>query len=206
LIRGDRSLARAAARLDQELFERAARRPSPLLDLTLPRLSRAADYGVLWMAVAGGLALAGGSRGRRAAGAGLVALGITSALANQLGKRSFSRRRPLLDSVPLGRRARRVPISASFPSGHAASAAAFATAVAVAFPAAALPVAVLATGVAWSRVHTGVHYPGDVLAGVLLGTAVGLLVGRRALRMRRGGGRGGRRRAGTAPPGRPGCW
>jgi membrane-associated phospholipid phosphatase len=174
------SLTRAAARLDQELFDRTARRRSPLLDRALPRLSRAADHGVLWMGVAGGLAVAGGSRGRRAAAAGMIALGITSALANQLGKRSFGRRRPLLDSVPLGRRARRVPISPSFPSGHAASAAAFTSAVAAAFPVAAVPVALLGTGVAWSRVHTGVHYPGDVAAGVLLGAAVGLLVGRRA--------------------------
>jgi membrane-associated phospholipid phosphatase len=177
---GLRGLWRAALRLDQELFERAARRRSPLLDLALPRLTGLADHGVLWMAVAGGLAAAGGPRGRRAAGRGLVALGITSALANQLGKRSFGRRRPALDDVPLGRRARHVPISASFPSGHAASAAAFATTVGATIPAAAVPVGALAAGVAYSRVHTGVHYPGDVLGGVLLGAAVGLLVASRA--------------------------
>jgi len=176
------SLGRAAARLDQELFERTARRRSPLLDRALPRLTRAADHGVLWMAVAGGLALVGGPRGRRAAWTGMVAVAVTSALANQLGKRSFSRRRPLLDAVPLDRRAHRVPISASFPSGHAASAAAFATTVATTVPAAAVPVGVLAVGVAYSRVHTGVHYPGDVAAGVLLGGSVGLLLGRRARR------------------------
>ena len=179
-----RSLGRAAARLDQELFERSARGNSAVLDQTLPRLTRAADHGVLWMAVAGGLALAGGRRGRRAARTGLAALAITSALANQLGKRSFSRRRPMLDTVPLGRRAHRVPISPSFPSGHAASAAAFATSVAITVPAAAIPVGTLAIGVAYSRVHTGMHYPGDVAAGVLLGAGVGILLGRRA---RRGG-------------------
>jgi undecaprenyl-diphosphatase len=180
--RGIRELGRAAQRLDQELFERSARNHSPLLDLVLPRLTRVADHGVLWMAVAGGLALAGGPRGRRAAARGRVSLGITSARANQLGKRSFGRRRPALDDVPPGRRARHVPASASFPSGHAASAAAFATTVAAAVPAAAVPVGTLAAGVAWSRVHTGVHYPGDVLAGLVLGTGVGLLVARRAAR------------------------
>jgi undecaprenyl-diphosphatase len=176
------SLRRAALRLDQELFESSARRRSPLLDRVLPRLTRAADHGVLWMAVAGGLALAGGQQGRRAARAGLVSLAITSALANQLGKRSFDRRRPLLAAVPPSRRPRRVPISGSFPSGHAASAAAFATAVGMTVPAVAAPVGVLATGVAYSRVHTGVHYPGDVVAGLLLGAGVGLVLGRRARR------------------------
>ncbi len=182
MARGIGALGRAVARLDQELFDRIARRPSLVLDLALPRLTRAADHGVLWMAGAGGLALAGGPRGRRAARTGLVAVAITSALANQLGKRSFGRRRPLLDEVPLGRRAHHVPTSASFPSGHAASAAAFATAVSVTVPAATVPVGVLATGVAYSRVYTGVHYPGDVVAGVLLGASLGLLLGRRARR------------------------
>jgi membrane-associated phospholipid phosphatase len=177
-----RGLGRAALRLDRELFERTARKRSPLLDLTLPKLTRMADHGVLWMAVAGGLALAGGPSGRRAAARGLVALGITSALANQLGKRSFGRRRPALDDVPAGRRARHVPVSASFPSGHAASAAAFATTVGATLPAAAVPVGALAAGVAYSRVHTGMHYPGDVLGGVLLGGVIGLLVARRARR------------------------
>lgn len=181
---GVRSLGRAALRLDQELFEWSARRRSPLLDRALPLLTRAADHGVLWMAVAGRSALAGGRRGRRAARTGLTALAIISALANQLGKRSFSRRRPLLEPVPLGRRAHRVPISPSFPSGHAASAAAFATGVAIIVPATAVPLGALAIGVAYLRVHTGVHDPGDVAAGVLLGAGVGIFLGRRARRGR----------------------
>jgi undecaprenyl-diphosphatase len=174
------ALGRSVLRLDQELFERTARRRS--LDQVLPPLARAADYGRLWVAVAGWLAVGGGPKGRRAARTGLVAVAVTSLLANQLGKRSFGRRRPVLDGVPPGRRARRVPTSPSFPSGHAASAAAFATAVASADPVAAVPVGVLAAGVAYSRVHSGVHYPADVAVGVLLGGAVGLLLSRPARR------------------------
>jgi undecaprenyl-diphosphatase len=127
--------------------------------------------------------VAGLEAGRRRPGRA-AADAITSALANQLGKRSFSRRRPLLEPVPLGRRAHRVPISPSFPSGHAASAAAFATSVAMIVPTTAVPVGALAIGVAYSRVHTGVHYPGDVVAGVLLGAGVGIFLGRRARRGR----------------------
>jgi membrane-associated phospholipid phosphatase len=127
--------------------------------------------------------VAGLEAGRRRPGRA-AADAITSALANQLGKRSSSRRRPLLEPVPLGRRAHRVPISPSFPSGHAASAAAFATSVAMIVPATAVPVGALSIGVAYSRVHTGVHYPGDVVAGVLLGAGVGIFLGRRARRGR----------------------
>ncbi len=177
-----KTLRRATVRLDQELFERAARTRSPLLDSVLPALGRAADHSVLWMAVAAGLALAGGPRGRRAALTGLIAVAVTSAIANQPAKRSFGRRRPGLDAVPPGRRVRRVPTSTSFPSGHAASAAAFATAVATTAPAAAVPVGALMLGVAYSRVLTGVHYPADVVAGALLGAGVGLLAGQVARR------------------------
>lgn len=69
----------------------------------------------------------------------------------------------------------RLPTSPSFPSGHTASAAAFATAVAMeAPPRVTVPVAVAALGVAFARVYTGAHYPGDVLAGAALGSAAGL--------------------------------
>ena len=65
-----------------------------------------------------------------------------------------------------------MPSSRSFPSGHAASAFAFATGVGHVLPAAAAPLRALAALVGYSRVHTGVHYPGDVVAGALMGAAL----------------------------------
>jgi len=64
-----------------------------------------------------------------------------------------------------------MPQSASFPSGHTASAVAFASAVGTALPATAVPLGLLACAVGYSRVHTGVHYPSDVAAGAVLGIA-----------------------------------
>ena len=61
------------------------------------------------------------------------------------------------------------------PSGHSAAAFAFATGVGHVSPAAAVPLRALAALVAYSRVHTGVHYPGDVLVGALIGTALAQL-------------------------------
>jgi undecaprenyl-diphosphatase len=68
-----------------------------------------------------------------------------------------------------------MPSSQSFPSGHSAAAFAFATGVGHVSPAASVPLRVLAALVAYSRVHTGVHYAGDVLAGALIGTTLAQL-------------------------------
>ena len=76
-----------------------------------------------------------------------------------------------------------MPTSSSFPSGHSASAAAFAVAVGDVVPALRWPLRrPAAVTVAFSRVYTGVHYPGDVLVGGDPGALLGLLVGRRAVR------------------------
>ena len=66
-----------------------------------------------------------------------------------------------------------MPSSTSFPSGHSASAAAFAVAVGDLLPALRLPLRGAASVVAFSRVYTGVHYPSDVLVGAVVGAFLG---------------------------------
>ncbi|MDQ1674670.1 MAG: hypothetical protein QOC98_3232 [Frankiaceae bacterium] len=161
---------------DRRAFSAVHRADTPLLDAALPPLTRSADHGRLWLGVAALLAVTGR---RRAAVRGLASLGVASAVANGPLKLATRRARPGLDGVPVLRRLTLQPSTSSFPSGHSASAAAFALGVALEEqPALAAPVGALAAGVAWGRVHTGVHYPGDVAAGVALGAASALAVKR----------------------------
>jgi membrane-associated phospholipid phosphatase len=157
-----------------------ARTPTGSLDAPARRLSDAADHSKLWLAIAAVVALLGGRRGRRAALEGVVAIGVTSATVN-LGVKPIARRRRPERAGPALFVDRHVPMpaSASFPSGHAASAFAFAHAVGRHLPVLAVPIRLLAAAVAYSRVHTGVHYPGDVVVGSVTGagTTAGVTAG-----------------------------
>lgn len=146
-------------------------------DVALRRLTRSADHGALWFAVAGAVGLSG-RRGQRAAVRGVLSLAMASGVANSLIKPLVGRRRPDPGRTRLARQIGQQPWTSSFPSGHAASAVAFATGVGLEFPVAGAVLAPLAAAVAYSRVHVGVHYPSDVVVGALIGAGVAVL-GRR---------------------------
>jgi undecaprenyl-diphosphatase len=162
-----------AHRIDAALYAAVAQTPTPGFDRILARLSDAANYSRLSFASAALLAATGGRRGRRAAAFGLASVGVTSAVVNLVVKPLGRRRRPdrTHEQVPVERHVQ-MPTSTSFPSGHSAAAFAFAGGVGHVLPAAAVPLHGLAAVVAYSRVHTGVHYPGDAVAGALLGTVL----------------------------------
>jgi membrane-associated phospholipid phosphatase len=171
------SRLRELSALDQAIYSAVAATPTPSLDEPLRRLSNAANNSRLWLAIATGLAVAGGRTGRRAAVRGTLAIGVTSALVNLDVKYLWPRQRP--DRADAGvpeQRNVRMPTSTSFPSGHAASGFAFASAIGREQPWLGLALRFLAAAVAYSRVHTGVHYPGDIVVGSLIGASTGQAV------------------------------
>jgi membrane-associated phospholipid phosphatase len=99
----------------------------------------------------------------------VVAVEVTNAVAKLL----IGRRRPRLEGLPalMSTRSQR-----SFPSAHAASSFAAARVLSKGFPTA--PVYAVASAMALSRPYLGVHYPSDVLGGIVLGSVVAELVGR----------------------------
>jgi membrane-associated phospholipid phosphatase len=117
----------------------------------------------------------------------MLAAGAAFALAsglNVLLKGAFDRSRPPLadpDIAYVGQ----LPGSPSFPSGHAMTAFAAATAIAVLCPRMRWPALGIALVVAVSRPYLGVHFWADVIVGAVLGAAVGAAVALAARGVRR---------------------
>lgn len=167
-------------RLDRRVYRRVTALGPPALDRVTPQFVQATDNMAPWFVVAATMAATGGPRMRRTAVRALAAAGLANLTSMVVLKRLFRRIRPDTSQVPPPRIPLRPYTSRSFPSGHTAAAVGFACGVATDAPRplSAL-VSTLAGTVAFSRVHSGVHYPGDVLGGA----AVGVLTARLARRV-----------------------
>jgi membrane-associated phospholipid phosphatase len=152
-------------------------RGRPWADAAAAAVSNLADYGVVWVALAGVKALRPG-RGRRRAVLALAAAGGASYAVNRAVKQLVGRERPpsVAGEEPGALPVRR-PSSTSFPSGHVL--AAFCTALVLPESRSGRRRALtFATAVGASRVHLRAHHASDVLAGALLGAGAGSLLRR----------------------------
>ncbi|MCB0832248.1 MAG: phosphatase PAP2 family protein [Bacteroidetes bacterium] len=109
---------------------------------------------------------------------GVIAFSLETSL-YFLIKKSIRRKRPF-ETLEGIRFLIQPPDKFSFPSGHTAAAFVFATLVGTFYPVVFIPLVAFASLVGFSRIYLGVHYPGDVLAGSVLGilsARIGLLSG-----------------------------
>jgi undecaprenyl-diphosphatase len=173
-----RSMLRKApgrlGKLDRKLVRAVSGFPGGHHDELFPRLSAAANKGKLWFGVAAVLAFFPG-RTRRAALHGVLAQAVASAVTNLVFKTLLPRARPLPEHLPAFRFVHPQPTSSSMPSGHSASAVAFTLGVGLVRPVLGAALAPLAAGVAYSRVHTGAHWPSDVVFGSALGAGAAMI-------------------------------
>jgi membrane-associated phospholipid phosphatase len=161
------------AQLDQALSEAVARlRWGPLTSLFLVA-SMWWVKGVL-IAALGAVGDLHARRWPRTALAAATAMGAASLVAASV-KGMFDRARPPV-ADPGFHALVRLPHSSSFPSGHASTAFAAATVVALLQPRLRVPALAVATLVAVSRVYLGVHFTSDVVAGAVLGALIGAAV------------------------------
>lgn len=152
-------------------------RGRPVVDRVLYSATELADFSLLWHL----LATTRGLRSDRHAAEALrvsVVLGVESTVVNGVLKSLFKRKRPLPEFTRPHHL--RIPLTTSFPSGHASAAFCAATLLAEGRPARTQVAWYgLAAAVAASRVHVKIHHASDVVGGA----AVGLLVGRVARRL-----------------------
>ncbi|HZC12957.1 MAG TPA: phosphatase PAP2 family protein [Thermoleophilaceae bacterium] len=142
---------------------------SPAVEAGMIALARAGENGLLWHALSvGGMALDGERRAVYARSMGIV---VMTLVANSAFKLIVRRARPALEDLPA-----LTPVISgrSYPSAHSSTSFAGARALSGALPAG--PLYGLAVGMALSRPYLGVHYPSDIVAGALLGEAMGRLL------------------------------
>ena len=143
---------------------------TPGLESAAQALGRAGNNAAVWIVL--GVALALIDPSQREAWLICAALGPLAICINYGIKALVKRPRPVLPGLPaLGG----APSSLSFPSAHATSSFAVATAM-VRVDSATASVLLVALALSLGRPYLGMHYPSDVLAGALLGVALGLIV------------------------------
>jgi membrane-associated phospholipid phosphatase len=143
---------------------------TPAIEEAAKALGKAGNNGLIWFVLGVVLALLDPSR--RESWLICAALGPVAIALNYAVKLAVRRPRPVLEGLPpLGG----APSSLSFPSAHATSSFAVATAMCRVDPATSAAFLV-ALALALGRPYLGMHYPSDVLAGAVIGVVLGLLV------------------------------
>lgn len=144
-----------------------------ILDGIFPVLSQLNNAGFIWIVLS--LVLLCRKKTRTAGICMVICLLVNLALGEGLLKHLFNRTRPFVEQ-PIADMLVALPTTSSFPSGHTSSSFAAATALFRNNQKAGIAAYVLAVLISFSRLYLYLHYPTDVLAGVILGFCVGWFV------------------------------
>jgi undecaprenyl-diphosphatase len=140
------------------------------VETAMKALGMAGEYAAIWVAT--GAIGASIDERRRAQWLTGAAVGPAAIVVNYAVKLTIGRQRPVIEDHPALARA---PTKLSFPSAHATSSVAAATALGRVEPRARPYLFALAAAICVGRPYLGMHYPSDVVAGVALGAGIGSL-------------------------------
>ena len=150
-------------------------RGNPVADRVFYALSELGDFGLIWMLIGAARGLKGDDEAEEFLRL-VLAMAAESAIVNGGIKSMFRRERPVVEEERPHRL--RIPVTSSFPSGHASSAMTAAVLLGQGRRTAPLYVG-LGLAVAASRVYVRIHHASDVVAGL----GVGLVIGKVATRL-----------------------
>ncbi len=162
--------------LDKLLFYFLNRKiANPLFDVLMPFITSDFNLRIFLVFVWIGLLIFGGRTGRIVAILLIPAIAISDQLSSHILKPLIGRIRPCheLENVRL-----LVPCGSglSFPSSHAVNSFTVAALLSKFYRRYLFYLFLLAFLISFSRVYVGVHYPGDIVAGMIIGFVVGVLV------------------------------
>lgn len=153
-----------------------------VFDKIMPSISSLGNIGIIWIVIS--IFLLFNKEYRKVGILCLVALVLTAIVGEVILKNFIGRLRPF-NEVPTMQLLITKPLSYSFPSGHTASSFAAAFIISSQIKKLAIPVYALAMTIAFSRMYLFVHYPSDIIGGILLGiicAKIVLLVNKRYFR------------------------
>ena len=149
---------------------------NPVLNPIMKALTMLGDAGIFWIALS--VILLFFKKTRKTAVAMAVSLVLSLIFTNLIIKNIVDRIRPFVaDPTLLSDMLVKLPKDSSFPSGHTSASFAAATAFFITDRKWGIPCLVLAFFIALSRLYLTVHFPTDVIAGIILGIIYGIAAG-----------------------------